>query len=386
MLKIFNKFLIILFFTLIPPLLIWFPYYFHLKEVLGIPLPSGGMGVIVSNYDGPLYLVVAKSFYNAEIIKTLFSFDLPVEYYAAHFPLYPALIYLPALIIGYPYAMLLITILSSAFCIYFFYKLISDYTTSDANAIWLTFAFSVFPARWLIVRSVGSPEPLFVGAIIASLYYFKNKNYWLAGLFGVIAQLTKSPGILLFIAYAGIIVFPKIKKLAVSNINKWEKIIKFQSYPVLLIPIALLGLFYLYKIQFNDFFAYFHSGDNIHIFFPPFQIFNYSAPWVNTHWLEEIIFIYLISTVGFLKLYNEKEYILASFVGIFLLSIFFVSHRDIMRYALPIFPFLFVAYRDTLNTKEFKLALFFILIPIYLFSLAFISNNTMPISNWTSLL
>jgi len=382
--KNFKKLLIISFFAMLPTVLLWLPFYLHLESFWGIPLPNQGMGVIVSNYDGPLYLVISKTFYNLEAIKNNFSFNLPVEYYAAHFPLYPALIFLPAQLIGFPYAMLLITVLSSIFCLYYFYQLISDY--DKLNAFWLTFVFAIFPARWLIVRSVGSPEPLFVGAIIASLYYFKHKKYWLAGIFGAIAQLTKSPGILLFLAYTAVIILPKIKRLAVSNIGKWEKIINFKTYPVLLIPLSLLGLFYLYSIQFNDFLAYFHSGDNIHLFFPPFQIFNYSAPWVNTHWLEEVIFIYLVLTLGLIKLINQKEYLMASFVGVFLLSIFFVSHRDIMRYALPIFPFMFIAYKDTLTNKDFKLVLFIILIPIYLFSLAFISNNTMPISDWSSLL
>ena len=90
--------------------------------------------------------------------------------------------------------MLIVTLLSSVLALYFFDKLIAGYV-GKKDALFLTFAFAIFPARWLIVRSTGSADPLFVAAIIASIYYFKNKKYWFAGLWGLVAQITKSPGI-----------------------------------------------------------------------------------------------------------------------------------------------------------------------------------------------
>src|SRR3990167_10559996 len=106
--------------------------------------------------------------------------------------------------------MIFVTLISSVLAIYFFHLLISKYVTKK-DALFLTFLFSIFPARWLIVRSVGSPDPLFVGAIIASLFYFKDKKYWLAGIWGAVAQLTKSPGILLFVSYFIFFTIPLLK-------------------------------------------------------------------------------------------------------------------------------------------------------------------------------
>ena len=185
--------------TLVPTLFIWFPFFLRLESVWGIPLPKDGMATVVANYDGPLFIATAKSLYDPEILNT-FEFDLPVEYFAAHFPLYPILIRLLGGVTGYPYAMLIITLLSSFLAIFYFSKLIGDYV-SKKDIGWMTAVFALFPARWLIVRSVGSPEPLFLAAIIASLYYFRKEKYLLAGIWGLFAQLTKSPGILLFIAY-----------------------------------------------------------------------------------------------------------------------------------------------------------------------------------------
>lgn len=373
-------------FSLIPTLLIWLPFFLRVGTFWNIPLPQNGMATIVANYDGPLYLVAAKTLYNKVQIKANYQFPLPTEYYTAHFPLFPLLIKAFGIVINYPYAMLIVTLLSSMLAIYFFMKLISEYVDKK-DVLFLTFVFSIFPARWLIVRSVGSADPLFVASIIASLYYFKNKKYWLAGIWGAVAQFTKSPGILLFVSYFTFLLIPIIKNNILIPAHKWfENLNLKKTYPLFLIPLALILVFSFYKIVQGNFWAYFQSGDNIHLTFPPFQIFNYSAPWVGTFWLEEIIFIYLFGAMGVYKLFQKKEFELATFGTIFFLLTLFIAHRDLMRYSLPLFPLLFVAFSDTLIKKEFKVAFIVIIIPIYLFSLAFISQNVMPISNWAPFL
>ncbi len=377
----FRNVLAVAAFSLVPIFLIWLPFFLRIGTFWSIPLPKNGLETIVANYDGPLYLVVAKSFYNKTFIEHSFQFPLPSEYYTAHFPLYPMLIKLFGLITNYPYAMLIATLLSGTVAIYFFQKLISMYVDKK-DVLFLTFLFAIFPARWLIVRSTGSADPLFVAATIGSLYYFRNKKYWLAGIWGMVAQLTKSPGILLFLAYSIYLIAPALK----VKINTASKIIESlnwkRTYPILLIPLALILVFFIYYLTQGDFWAYFKSGDNIHLFFPPFQIFNYSAPWVGTYWLEEIIFIYMIGAIGVYRLFAKKEYELAVFGGLFFFLILFIAHRDLIRYSLPLIPLLYVAFSDVLTKKEFKIAAFLVVIPIYLFSLSFISQNVMPIANW----
>lgn len=368
----FKKLLIIAAFSLIPTFLIWLPFFARIPSFWKIPLPQTGLATIVANYDGPLYIAVAKTFYDKDLIKANYQFPLTTEYYTAHFPMFPALIRAFSVVTNYPYAMLAVTLLSSFLAIYFFHKLTGNY--------FLTFLFSIFPARWLIVRSVGSADPLFLASIIASLYFFKNKKYLLAGIWGAVAQLTKSAAILLFISYLAYFIWAKR-----FEINKFVPRIK-KTLPLLLIPFSLLIVFTFYYFATGDFWVYFRSGDNIHLFFPPFQIFNYSAAWVGTFWLEEIIFVYLLGALGVYKLFQKKEIEYGIFSAIFFLSTLFVSHRDLVRYSLPLVPFLFLAFSDTLVKKEFKIALGIIIIPIYLFSLAFISQNVMPISNWAPFL
>lgn len=384
--KNIKRLLPIILLSIIPTLLIWIPFLLRVKTFWTIPLPTEGMATIVANYDGPLFLVVSKTFYNLEAIKSNFQFPLPTEYYAAHFPLFPLLIALFSFLLGSPYSMLFVTLISSILALYFFNKFTRRYIDKK-NAMWLTFLFSILPARWLIVRSVGSSEPLFVASIIASIYYFKRKKYWKAGIWGALAQLTKSAGILLFVAYFAYIVFPKFKLITSMSPKKWFENLNFsKKYPIFLIPLALVFLFVFYGIRTGNFLAYFNSGDNIHLFFPPFQVFNYSAPWVGTFWLEEVIFVYLFGAMALMKLIKKKQYEIAWFFGIFLLSLLFVSHRDVIRYALPLVPFLIAAFSDTLSRKDFRIVIAILIIPIYLFSLAYISQNVMPISNWAPFL
>lgn len=368
--------------SLIPTLLIWLPFALRLGTFWGIPIGKEGMATIVANYDGPLFLVVAKTFYNLEAIALSYSFPLSLEYWAAHFPLFPLLIRMFSVFLGYPYAMLGVTCLSSVLALYFFRRLARIYVDKK-SAWWLTAFFAIFPARWLIVRSVGAAEPLFVAAIIASLYYFIKGKYWIAGLWGAVAAATKSPGIILFFSYLAWAIIPNIKKVISFSFSRLINVFKLDKiYPVFLIPLAVLGVFTLYGFQFGNFFAYFNSGDNIHLFILPFSVFNYSAPWVGTFWLEEIIFVYLIGAFGVAKLIRQGRHELAFFAGIYFLSLLFVSHRDLIRYALPLVPLMYIAFSETVTKKPFRLAFLVIIIPIYLFSLAFISQSVMPISNW----
>ena len=78
MLSQFKRLPVIILLAIIPVLAVWAPFFFNAKGVLGVPIPTGGMGTIVQNYDGPLYIVVAKTFYNPELIKQNFSFDLTI--------------------------------------------------------------------------------------------------------------------------------------------------------------------------------------------------------------------------------------------------------------------------------------------------------------------
>ncbi len=372
---------IITFLVLLFTFLVWAPYLLHVSSFWGLNFPKTGLETIIKNYDGPNYIVVAKSFYNPDLIKANFSGFLPPTYYAAHFPAYPFLIWLLAPVFGWLHSLLAATVLTTILAGMMFYFLVKDFKLTT-SPLWLTILFLVLPGRWLVVHSIGSPEPLFIFTILAAFYFLRKKRFWLVALFGILAQLTKSPGILLFLALIIYLLLPSLKELIKGKLGSFFQQIPFKAYPLLLIPISLLALFYFYGIQYHDFFAYFHSGDNIHLELLPFGVFNVTKTWVAQFWLEDILYIYLALGLGVIWLWKNKLTDLAIFTGVFFVAALFIAHRDLSRYMLPAFPFILIAFEKILNTKEFKILMVIIILGIYLYAQNFILNNTAPIADW----
>jgi len=382
--KKWREIVIITLISLFSTFLIWLPFFLRLTSFWKISLPAEGMATIMKNFDGLYYIVIAKSLYNPRVISSLFSFDLPAIYYAAHFPLYPLLIKLGGFFLNHLWSMLSITLLASVLAAVAFYLFLKEFKLSK-EPLWLTTLFLLFPARWLIVRSVGSPEPLFILWLLTSFYFFKKKNYWLAGIFGGLAQLTKPPGILLFVAYAIYLLWKNWKELRKAWFTRLTRLTRL-TCPLLLIPLTLIGISIYYHYIYGDFFAYFHSGDNIHLFWPPLQVFNATAAWVGTFWLEEVIYVYLLGILGVVLLFKQKRYDLGIFAAVFFYTTLFISHRDISRYSLPMWPFLLIAFEKFLVKREFKIAFAVILLPIFLYAINFIAGNTLAIADWAPLL
>lgn len=361
--KIEKNIVILILLVILSTLLIWLPFSLGLGK---------GMLSVFANYDGPNYITVTKTWYDKEAIRRNFSLPIPLEYYPAHFPGYPALIKIFDLFLPGTWAMLISTLLATTLATITFYLFLKKYRLSN-SPLWLTVVFLFLPARFLIVRGIGSPESLFIFSILASFYFFKQRNWWLAGIFGAIAQVTKTPGILLFLAY-GVLLTAEARRL---------RKIPWKAYPLFLIPLAALGVFTFYWARTGDFLAYFHSGDNFHLVFPPFQSFNTERSWLGDFWLEDMVWQYLIGALAVLQLIKLKHFDLATFAGIFFAATLFVAHRDLSRYALPLAPFALIAFSSFLEKKEFKIAFLVVLAGVYLYAINFILHNTAPIADWT---
>lgn len=371
--------------------LVWLPFILGFEE---------GVFTLFKNYDGPNYLIVAKSWYDKVFIRSTFSLPIPVEYYPAHLPGYPLTIaFLNSFLAG-PWAMLVSTLLSAMAVSIAFYLFVYKFKLSE-NPLWLTLVFLVFPARWVTVKAVGSPEPLFIFAILASFYFFKSafdskennliskkKIVWLdlllAGIFGAIAQITKSPGILLFVGYEVYLIFKTLtERKGKAFLRHFISGVIMPSLPLLLIPLSAILVFSFYKLRTGDFLAYFHSGDNFHLVFPPFQGFAQNRSWLGDLWREDMVWQYLIGVLAIIILFKQKLYDLVGFAGVFFGVTLFVAHRDLARYSLPLVPFALIAFDKFIQKKEFKIALLMILPAVYLFTLNFISHNTAPVADWT---
>lgn len=370
--------------TVVTTLAIWIPFIFQLK-IFGLNFAEG-FNIIYRNFDGANYIIIAKSLYQEQIISAMPQ-SLPHTYFAAHFPFYSLLILVFSPLLGFLKSMLFVSTIFTVLSVWAFYFLVRDFKLTN-HPLWLSLLFLVLPARWLIVHSVGSAEPTFIFFTIAALYYFlkfeEKRNYWditIAGLFGLLAQWTRPPGILLFIAFGIYFIWKAYNK----NIIKWvsETVrISFKHLPLALIPLGLLAVFGLYGIVYKDFLAYFHSGDNIHLSFPPYQVFNVNQFWVGTIWLEDVVYVYMFGLLaGIMLLKNPVTRVLGIYTLTYVGASLFVAHRDISRYTLPVFPFALIAFQRLLVSKEFKIVFWILLLGIYLYAQNFILQNTAPITN-----
>jgi len=355
--------------------LIWLPFVLRIN-FWGIDF-SGGVQVLWSNFDGPNYLIIAKTFYDKTLIGKTFSNPLPLEYYPAHWPLYPAMIALVDIFLPGPWAMMLVSTLGLVVFYWVLVKFLETFGASKKQALWIGLASLILPARWLALRSVGSPEPWFLAFVLLSLISYKNKKYLPAGIWGVLAQATKSPGILLFGAYG---IYELIKLI---NKKTKFKTVFFNLLKTSIIPLTVVAVFYFYYLRTGNFWAYLSSGDNFHLFFPPFSIFSKGQTWVGDFWLEDIIWIWLVYGLGILKLWKSDKKLLAIFAGLFFSTTLFVSHRDIARYIIPIMPMILLGWKKEISKPYFKWIILLLLIPVLLFSWNFILNNIAPVADWT---
>ncbi len=99
--------------SVISTLFLWLPLALNVNTVLGVNIAATGIQVLERYYDGPLYVIVAKTFYTST--SPLYgASDLPATYFAAHLPGYPVVIWLFALAVPPFVAMLVANLVISA--------------------------------------------------------------------------------------------------------------------------------------------------------------------------------------------------------------------------------------------------------------------------------
>jgi len=153
------------------------------------------------------------------------------------------------------------------------------------------------------------------------------------------------------------------------------------------VPITVVLIFYLYYLQTGNFWAYFHSGDNFHLNFLPYLVFVSTKSWINTIWLEDIVYIFLFAIYGVYRLVKKYKFdITAVYPLVFTLATLLVAHRDISRYIAPVYPFMLLAYKKFFTKHPVKIILILLIPAIVLYAINFVWGNTAPISDWTNYL
>jgi hypothetical protein len=117
----------------------------------------------------------------------------------AFFPLYPALIRIVGSLAGnHLIAGLLVSNASFFFGLLYLYKLL-EHEYDRAVARRAIFYVSIFPTA--VYFTAVYTESLFFMLTVASFYYMRSRQWWLAGVFGFFAALTRVEGVLLLVPF-----------------------------------------------------------------------------------------------------------------------------------------------------------------------------------------
>jgi Gpi18-like mannosyltransferase len=338
-----KNIIIILITTLVSSILVAFYFYLFPPKTLEQHVPHGSNEILERNYDGPIYVVLSKTFYNPQELKNIGFNKLPPIYFANHFPLMPFFIKVVSFLTKDSFrALILITWLSTAGFAIVFYKFLQKFEITDKPLL-LTLVSLFIPPRMLAIRTVGGTETLFMLILFSMLYLWWDKKYLSASVLSILLVLTRPPGIWLVIGFLGIIVFEYIKE----NKGKYTAAFYFKKLKnlkklliLMLMPLTILGLFLFYQYNFGDFLAYFktNTGTNIHFTPIPFAATINS----NTPAVEGFIYLLIVYAVGVYLLWKQGQKRLAILSFVYLLPNFFMYVDDIHRYLIPIAPLVLI--------------------------------------------
>lgn len=276
----------------------------------------------------------------------------------AFFPLFPYLSRYLGYIVGSHFlAGFLISNFSTLIAIFFMYLIalsMMDEERSRRSIILIL----IFPASFFL--SAYYSEGLFLMTITGSTYFFFRKNYLASGIFGMMAMLTRSTGIILFITFSLSLLYEILKRRQRFN----PKMLS-----LLLIPAGLLIFMVMLRSQVGDPLAFskFQSGWGRHFVFPLFTPFIelYRVDWsfsrndVNMQRLFEastsIIFL-CIALMMIIKRYNPVLWMLVLFGTLMPLSTGKVM--SMMRFCTVLFP-AFYYISDICEDRRIERFIFF---------------------------
>jgi len=166
----------------------------------------------------------------------------------AFFPLYPLLERSLFPLTKSPYvAGLIVSNIAGLVMLVVLYRLVAE-DFGRKRALRTVLYLSVFPTAFFFAAAYN--ESVFVCFTLLSFYSLRRGRWWLAGLFGLLASLTRSVGILLLVPFAYEYLYQHQ-----FNLRK----IRFDVLSCVLIPTGM-GLFAFYcYLKFNDALAFSHA-------------------------------------------------------------------------------------------------------------------------------
>lgn len=289
-------------------------------------------------WDGPDYLTVARTLYDIRPDNPLLAYVRTPTYFLRHLPVYPLFVRAFSLF-GYQQALLLVSVLATCVATVLFYRLCRDVWKLSSPAF-LTLVFLFLPPRWLLYRSTGSTEAVYLALTLGAIFFMESARVGRAAIAGALATLTRISGLMIAPAFAMSLLVRR--RLRLSDVL-WLS----------LVPAALGGYFLFCASRTGNFLEYFSQhGDKMSVFVP----FGFLPELFRKglyHQAEFHILLALVYAVGTFRL---RPFPVIFWYCVFELGLhLFISTEDWSRYFLAMAPFaLVVGFRDVLDTRAFR--------------------------------
>lgn len=313
----------------------------------------GELETVARFLDGPMYVVVAKTFYTLTDSEADSFSDVPAMYFACHLPAYPLVIRICSILAfgDYTIGLLVATTLCAIAAAILFYTILVEFQLTS-SPLWSSMLFCFFPPRWLVYHSGSGSEPLFLCFVFACFLFYRRRMIWLVVAAICCASLTRVSGVLLGPIFLLIYVFE----------GKWK-----DAFLVPFSGIGILLLFWLYHVQFGDFFAYFTwnlLGEKI-VRLPPLSLLFSLFETNLFRETEYYLILYGFYGLGVALVWRHRPFfVYASSYFVFTL---FINHSDVTRYFLSMaWVAIFVGFDRLLAQRPFRMALLF-MAPLYFY-------------------
>ncbi|HMA19118.1 MAG TPA: hypothetical protein VKS03_11825 [Thermoanaerobaculia bacterium] len=297
----------------------------------------GRMTDVYRFWDGPNYLTIARTLYDVRSDNPLLAYVHSTHYFFVHLPMYPLFVRMLSFT-GYPPALLLVSILATCAATILFYRLCRD-VWRVASPEFLTLVFLFLPPRWLLYRSTGSTEALYLALTLAAISLFERSHVARASVAGCLATLTRISGLMLAPAFGIVLLLRR------------ERLRRFAW--LFLIPAGLAAYFWFCATRTGNFLEYFSQhGDKMSAFLP----FGFLPELFRKglyHQAEFHILLALVYAVGTSRL---RPFPVIFWYCVFELGLhLFISTEDWSRYFLAMAPFaLVVGFREVIDTRAFR--------------------------------
>lgn len=312
------------------------------------------MDVVVRHFDGPNYLVVAKTLYVPTEQNPLPGYALAPSYFTVHPPLYPLVLRALAFFSGWKAGFFLATALLAAASASVF-ALYAKEATPEIPAVFAVLAFLFLPARMFLYRALGASEALMsLLVVVAVLAFHRGRLDW-AFLAAALATITRSNGVLVVLVLCLALVLSGRVKAAFTG--------------GALAAVPLLLLFSWYRFLFGDFFALFHvhadSAGGAGRLAPPFSFIGELAASNDWETAEMLLALHLFFVLSAARLWAKGDRLEAGLVSAHVALFSLLRERDLSRYYLTVAPFaVVVAWRDVWSRPRLAAAVLAVLGPL----------------------